>query len=85
MEKSFLDIDVVQDFLNSLPKGSIFDVKPKKKNVHINSMTFFDIDLLNSVMFMYSYGIFISDISNYIGLSEREINGIIDAYVECLF
>ena len=75
--------DIAQEVLNCLPPSD-GKPKPKKKNTHIDIPTFFEPEIMDCILFMYSCGTCITDISNYVGLSEREVNGVIDAYVYCL-
>jgi hypothetical protein len=46
--------------------------------------TCLDLDYINAIMFMYSVGIEIECICDYIGMSDREVNEVISAYNECL-
>ena len=82
-EKSFID-----DLFSAIPILINIDTKPEPKEKHFKIdyiSTFFHPDIIKCTMFMYSCGILIVDISNYVGLSVREVNVVIDAYVECLF
>lgn len=46
--------------------------------------TCLDPDYINAIMFMYSIGIEIVYICDYVGMSEREVNEVISAYNDCL-
>lgn len=51
----------------------------------MSATTCVDPDYLNAVMFMYSVGIDIEYICDYMGgIDKSEVNEIIDAYNECL-
>ncbi len=70
----------VDHFKVSNPKTYI--KKEKKKKYSFD--TVIDIDYINCIMYMYSYGTYINDISNYTGLHPDHVNVIIDAYNDCL-
>lgn len=59
-------------------------IKKKIKKEVYNFDTFIDIEYINCIIYMYSCGIYINDISNYTGLHPEQVNVIIDAYNDCL-
>ena len=80
------------DLIKSCKKTTVWDSlsvmeieqKNKKKKKKYVFDTFVDIDYINCIMYMYSCGTYIRDISNYTGLHEDQINVVIDAYNDCL-
>jgi len=50
----------------------------------MNATTCLDPEYINAIMFMYSVGIDIESICDYIGMSDCEVNEVISAYNECL-
>ena len=76
--------EIGEEIINWIP----FSPKQKekrKKDIKIDySGTFINVEYINCIMYMYSCGICIIDICNYVGLSDIEVNNIIDAYNDCL-